>query len=86
MWSVLVAGGRVEVGWWLGDEEEQGEHAGAEDGEVLDDVEVGELARCDAGGNSDRLFHLVDGDLGRRQRQARERAPANHNASPCCRH
>ena len=25
-----------------GDEEEQGEHAGAEDGEVLDDVEVGE--------------------------------------------
>jgi hypothetical protein len=38
----LVAGGGVEVRWWFGDEEEQGEHAGAEDGEVLDDVEVGE--------------------------------------------
>src|SRR5882757_2396388 len=38
----LMAGGGIQVRWWLGDEEEQGEHAGAEDGEVLDDVEVGE--------------------------------------------
>ena len=28
--------------WRAGDEEEQRKHAGAEDGEVLDDVEVGE--------------------------------------------
>jgi len=32
------------MGRWLRDEEEQGQHAGAEDGQVLDDVEVGEHA------------------------------------------
>ena len=41
---VLVAGGGVDVFRRARDEEEEGEHAGAEDGEVLDDVEVGEHA------------------------------------------
>ena len=40
--EVLVACGRAGVLRWAGDEEEKWQHACAEDGQVLDDVEVGE--------------------------------------------
>ena len=41
-WIDSVAGAGVQVLWRFGDEEEQRQHEGAEDGEHLDDVEVGE--------------------------------------------
>ena len=38
----LVAGRRAGVLWRTRDEEDKRDHAGAEDGEVLDDVEIGQ--------------------------------------------